>query len=249
MFALANLIRCKTPMISLNKQAPGEVTTPGSCLYWAKNAPKKLNRGIGQAVAYGMVQKYRVFSILYDGVAQNLGGEWKDPIPSLDEFLSNLTSLYTMPTKDCKDGLRRGDPAVIKETDKLNSIAGSAGNKIWSFIHFMTFNQPATMSLEQVEASRAVAVLLSRGFYCMECRSFFTSGILEPYGPPPLSNNRDAHAKYWVNGHNVAGEHVATTIGGMPFVHPLGDDNEGLGKNPFYLPFAVAQEQWTYKKD
>lgn len=74
---------------------------------------------------------------------------------------------------------------------------GACANKIWSFIHFATFNQPSTMSPEAVQASRAIAVQLSRSFVCMECRSFFTTGILEPYGLPPMSSDRDAHAQYW----------------------------------------------------
>ena len=134
------------------------------------------------------------------------------------------------------------------------------------------------MSAEAVEASRATAVHLSRHFYCMECRSFFTEGILKPYGLPPTSTDRDAHAKCqlfverdchpflsperthsslaasldstdWNFGHNVASEHVATTIGGMPWIHPPigGTGPTAELKNAFFMPYDVAKEQWTYK--
>lgn len=43
---------------------------------------------------------------------------------------------------------------------------------------------------------------------------------------------------------------MATTIGGMPYIHPPigGSGPTAKMKNPYFMPFDVAKDQWTYKE-
>lgn len=43
-------------------------------------------------------------------------------------------------------------------------------SQIWSLVHFVMHNQPAPMSNERMQASRALAIWLLNNFWCDDCR-------------------------------------------------------------------------------
>jgi len=125
----------------------------------------------------------------------------------------------------------------------------SRPNQVWSLIHWVMHNLPERMSVEQVQASKAIALILKDNFWCNDCRGFFTIGVLGAVGYPPVERNGTRHAMYWNLGHNIANEHVASTRGGHPWLYQLANQSTGFAtaadfQNPFFMPFDFSERQW-----
>jgi len=178
------------------------------------------------------------------------------PYPSIDELLAEgFESFGANPNNLTFTQCSHGNISCCLDNagplkDNLTNALAEAGdwasrpNLVWSLIHFVMHNQPAPMSSEAVEASRALAGALSQNFYCNDCRGFFTIGVLSEYGLPPESPDGEAHARYWNFGHNVASEHVATTRGGHPWIDPLSESLAANVANPFYVPYGTSKRMW-----
>ena len=125
------------------------------------------------------------------------------------------------------------------------SILSAQPNKVWSLVHFLTFNLiDLQITQEKGLASQALATLLAQNFWCNDCRSFFEVGVIEPFGMPPLATGMDI-AKWWHHAHNTASEHVATTRAGHPWIHQL--DALRTYQNPFYMTWEDAYHMWHVK--
>ena len=70
----------------------------------------------------------------------------------------------------------------------------SRPNQVWSLIHWVMHNLPERMSVEQVQASKAIALILKDNFWCNDCRGLFTIGVLGAVGYPPVERNGTRHA-------------------------------------------------------
>ena len=122
-------------------------------------------------------------------------------------------------------------------------VLAAQPNKVWSLVHFLTFNLlEVQIQIQQKGlASQAMASLLAQNFWCNDCRSFFQVGVIEHFGLPPLGSAIDI-ARWWWHAHNVASEHVATTRAGHPWIHQLDALKEY--QNPFYMNWHDAYEMW-----
>ena len=142
------------------------------------------------------------------------------------------------------------------ETCRIKAALANAAQRasrpalVWSLVHWTMHNLPRTLTREQVEASKAIALILKDLFWCNDCRGFFAIGVLGSVGYPPDSTRREDHARYWNMGHNIASEHVATTRGGHPWIFQLANQSAGpftgeAYQNPFFMPYEAAVRQWT----
>lgn len=215
---------------------PGDVGAASDCSYWDKSIK------LGQATYDARVDGYAIVSALWPA---HLGGKFASPgLPSFEQFEKGFV-LPGISRKVCDAGSKDKDSRIAFLL-AVQHIRTERANNIWSFIHFMMHNQPDFMNARRIAASREMANHLSQRYWCSNCRSYFTDGILEPYGLPPNSNNPIDHAKYWNFGHNVASEHVATTRGDDPWIYQLGDESVADMQNLFYVSFEQAEQQWKY---
>jgi len=171
-------------------------------------------------------------------------GPPKDILERLNQCCNPLPRCTSTSTaEDC-------DPGTYNTTDVKKKLAtahmmANRPNKIWSVAHFVTMNLPDPVPASVAHASQALAVFLAHNFWCDDCRGFFQVGVVEEYGLPPITNQADDIAKWWWNGHNVAGEHVATTRGGHPWIHELGYADVKAYQNPWYMTWEDAQAMWV----
>ena len=106
---------------------PGEVSIGGTCKFWARNSSNSKVRAQAQANYRSMQAQFKIFSIFYAGLGRNLGGDFEQPLPTLDAFLRNLTPLFENITySECKEKAQAGDPAVLAELSKMNGIMSGA---------------------------------------------------------------------------------------------------------------------------
>jgi len=245
----------------------GEVLWPGSCAFWDRN------QAGGDGSARIRHQVWLILKTLWPKEA--LGGR---AAPSWETFNTLIETTFDPISYLLKEGFpekhvlgvcqwmekfKLGDhwaPAGYEaQAGHVQSLLAKAGhwammpNKVWSIVHFTTFNLPDQATEEQAYASRALATLLAQNFWCDDCRSFFQVGVIAQFGPPPVDNPSGLDiAKWWWHAHNVASEHVATTRGGHPWIHQSGDKVDYFGRkvdlqNPFYMGFEDAYSMWVVK--
>jgi len=244
----------------------GEVLWPGTCQFWAAS-----EAGGGQAERIRH-QVWLILSTMWPTAALKgkAAPSWKtfndmietkfDPISYLlNESISHVLLKENISQKGVLEVCQqmegeRGELSAqaIKVQELLRSATKHAmmPNKVWSIVHFTTFNLPDAATEEQAYASRALATLLGQNFWCDDCRSFFQVGVIEKFGAPPVENPSGHDiAKWWWKAHNVASEHVASTRMGHPWIHQFGDkvDMKGVKsnlQNPFYMSFEDAYNMW-----
>mmetsp|Transcript_24956 Transcript_24956/g.27909 ORF Transcript_24956/g.27909 Transcript_24956/m.27909 type:complete len:593 (-) Transcript_24956:44-1822(-) len=215
-----------------------DTVLPTHCNYWDRSTPT------GQAAYNARVDSYAIVAALWP---THLGGDFASlGLPSFDQFEEEFI-LPNVPWDKCDAGSKDPDKNAC-ETNILAmlGIATERANYIWSLIHFMMHNQPDSMNANRIAASRQLAVHLSTNFWCSNCRTYFTVGVLETFGLPPNSNNPEDHAKYWNFGHNIAGEHVSTTRGDDPWQYQAGEEIVADMQNPYYVSYERSKKQWTY---
>jgi hypothetical protein len=212
---------------------PGEIASPGECAYWNRTS------NVGVSVLATQQRVYNIAAALWPT-------QLFDPIPSFDELMQLIPdpNIYGSPA-DCVA------QADIPGSDINKALASAATlssqpNQVWSLVHFLMHNQQAPLTPKRVAASRALAGHLSESFWCDDCRGFFSVGVIEVYGLPPLSSDPEDHARWWWYGHNVASEHVASTRGGHPWIHELGEQGVASFQNPFFMTWRDAVDMWTY---
>eukprot|EP00122_Pirum_gemmata_P000056 Pgem_evm1s42 len=232
----------------------GEKATPATCEFWYEDEPT----GIGASRLKQQRVNYNIAAALWP--SEKLG-----PIPTYEKMKSLLPdpSLNTKTYAECKK--ISNDYHVISEkctngeenknsTNCLvvNSLREAMGmmrpNMVWSLIHLLMHNMPKKMTLEQTQASQAIAVTLQQNFWCTDCRGFFSIGILKEYGMKLLESfNSEDHAKFWWLGHNTASEHVASVRGGHPWIYEVDDDliKEIGGSSPYFMSWNDAVAQWS----
>lgn len=212
---------------------PGEIASPGECAYWNRTS------NVGVSV---LATQHRIYNI----AAALWPTQLFDEIPSFDEVMRLIPdpNLFGSPS-DC---VAQADVPGSDINKALASAAtlSSQPNQVWSLVHFMMHNQIAPLSPKRVAASRSLAAHLSESFWCDDCRGFFSVGVIEVYGLPPLSTNPEDHAHWWWYGHNVASEHVASTRGGHPWIHELGERDVASFQNPYFMTWKDAVDMWTY---
>lgn len=213
---------------------PGEIATPGDCAFWNRTS------NVGVSV---LVTQHRFYNIVAALWPTELFGKF----PSFDEVMQLIPdpNLFGSPS-DCVAQANVPDSAINKALAEAGTLS-SQPNQVWSLVHFVIHNQQAPLSPKRIAASRALAAHLSESFWCDDCRGFFSVGVIERYGLPPLSSDPEDHAKWWWYGHNVASEHVASTRGGHPWIHELGEKGVASFQNPYFVTWKDAVEMWTYK--
>jgi len=246
----------KRALMSTMLLFPSEVVYPASCVYWTKG---------GQSEWYkrANVLRKNIYSIFKTLWPQREG---IGPIPDFDVieknfYLPSITraqcdaaeALEVEEAVECTDSDRSPRCLILHRLLEVE-ILSSSPNLVWSLIHWVMHNLPSTMSLQQVQASKAIASILQQNFWCNDCRGFFVIGVLGSVGYPPDSNDSTDHAKYWNTGHNIAGEHVATTRGGHPWIYQLSNQSSGSFtgdefQNPFFMSFEKSAKQWMQNKN
>lgn len=229
-------------MISAAMLYPGEIASMGSCTYWDRTTT------LGKSVLRVREQVYKIAVDLWPY-------QLLRPPPSLEELSEMLPDpfWYLVHVKNMSpEEASRWCP--IYADDKKSkvsqllaeaSILSAQPNKVWSLVHFFTFNLiDLQITQEKGLASQALATLLAQNFWCNDCRSFFEVGVIEQFGLPPLGTGMDI-AKWWHHAHNTASEHVATTRAGHPWIHQL--DALRTYQNPFYMTWADAYHMWHVK--
>jgi hypothetical protein len=214
---------------------PGEIATPGDCAYWNRTS------NVGVSVLTTQHRLYNIASALWPT-------ELFGTLPSFDEVMQLIPdpNLYGSPS-DCVAQANIPDSPISKALAEAGTLA-SQPNQVWSLVHFLMHNQQAPLTSKRIASSRALAGLLSESFWCDDCRGFFSVGVIERYGLPPMSSNPEDHAKWWWYGHNVATEHVASTRGGHPWIHELREQSVASFQNPFFMIWEDAVEMWTYSQ-
>jgi hypothetical protein len=212
---------------------PGEIASPGECAYWNRTS------NVGVSV---LATQHRIYNI----VAALWPTQLFDTIPSFNQVMQLIPdpNLYGS-ASDCVAQADVPDSDINKALASAATLS-SQPNQVWSLVHFLMHNQQAPLSPKRIAASRALAAHLSESFWCDDCRGFFSVGIIEVYGLPPMSSNPEDHARWWWYGHNVASEHVASTRGGHPWIHELGEQGVASFQNPFFMTWRDAVDMWTY---
>ncbi|KID86269.1 Erv1/Alr [Metarhizium guizhouense ARSEF 977] len=212
---------------------PGEIATAADCAYWNRSS------ALGISVLATQHRFYNIAAALWP---TDLFGE----IPSFDELMALIPdpNLFGSPA-DC---VAQADipGSEINQALAEGGTLSNQPNQVWSLVHFLMHNQPIVLSSKKIAASRAMAAHLSESFWCDDCRGFFSVGVIERYGLPPESSNPDDQAHWWWWGHNVASEHVASTRGGHPWIHELGDEGVAYFQNPYFMTWEDAVAEWTY---
>ena len=146
-------------------------------------------------------------------------------------------------------------------TEAWNQTASQAQSimiqtpKVWSTVHMLIANLPATMSADQVKASQALAQFLAFNFICPDCRGFWRTDVLNFIGGPPSTTEQAAHEHWWWLAHNMVSEHTASTRGGYPWQYPAMSDADFAARfgtlnpqlrcqNPYWLDERDARIQW-----
>ena len=228
-------------MISAAMLYPGEIASQGSCAYWDRTTK------LGQSVLQVREQVYQIAVDLWPLHVL------KVPPPSLEALSRLLPDPFEYLVKQrgmtpeeasqkCPQRAQRKASRVARLLAKA-SVLASQPNKVWSLVHFLTFNilEVQVQIYKKGLASQAMASLLAQNFWCNDCRSFFQVGVIEKFGLPPLGSAIDI-AHWWWHGHNTASEHVATTRAGHPWIHQL--DALPEYQNPFYMSWHDAYEMW-----
>ena len=229
-------------MISAAMLYPGEIASMGSCTYWDRTTT------LGKSV---LRVREEVYQIAVDLWPYHL----LKPPPSLEQLSEMLPDPFWYlvhvkkmspeeASRECPIYANDKNSEVSKLLAKA-SILSAQPNKVWSLVHFLTFNLiDLQITQEKGLASQALATLLAQNFWCNDCRSFFEVGVIEPFGMPPLATGMDI-AKWWHHAHNTASEHVATTRAGHPWIHQL--DALRSYQNPFYMTWEDAYHMWHVK--
>ena len=243
--------------------SPGEYVSSGSCSYWFEQPvyiPANDTSGWPGRTSQLRNDIYAIFDTLWP---RHLAG-FEDGPPPFEEIERDVYVIPTTTNDQClaaskAEGCGAGSPneASISPECRLQRKLAYAGriinepNKVWSLIHWVMTNlrDDQDMTPEQVQASKAIALILRDNFWCNDCRGFFDGGVLSQFGYPPSSSKAIDHEKYWHAGHNEASEHVATTRGSHPWIYQLANQTSGPNtgskyQNPFYLPFDEAHAQW-----
>eukprot|EP00884_Botryococcus_braunii_P013073 jgi/Botrbrau1/21767/Bobra.43_1s0157.1 len=145
------------------------------------------------------------------------------------------------------------------ETARRAHVLYRQANKVWSTIHTLIHNTDDPLSVQQVEASRGIAVWLRHHFMCCNCRGFWSQDVLNAVGLPPVSRDREDHKFWWWRSHNMVSEHAAATRGGHPWVYPPMTDADfatQYGKlsahlrcqNPWFLAREHADGMWKIRE-
>jgi len=250
-------------LLSWLLMAPGESVAPLWCTYWVEGP---LNNDFNTS---GWPERHRALRYDIYKTFDTLWPKHLDGFESLISFEEIERDIFGIPSKNidydtCKTALIKDfnecspesgnsmEPICILHQELVFTRAiKNQANKVWSLIHWVMANLKKFMSPDQVEASRAIALILRDNWACNDCRGFFNAGVLGGLGYPPLSNKAVDHEKYWNLGHNEASEHVATTRGGHPWMLQLAGQNGGTEtagvsnyQNPFYMPYEQAHLQW-----
>lgn len=228
-----------TSMASFMLLYGGEKAILGGCPFWYNETAIGKERLTIQKAAYTII------STLWPG---HIYGE----VPTYEEMVENvLPAPQNYGTLDqCLDDF--SNMTSPTRTELLKARTFLRPTRIWSAIHNSVHNiKDGIMTPAQVDASRAIAILLQQNFWCTDCRGFFAIGILAEYGYPPNTNNAKDHQEYWNLGHNVASEHTASTRGGHPWLNTVGNKYVAKygGTKPFYMPLKTAIEMWTIPQD
>lgn len=229
-------------MISAAMLYPGEIASMGSCTYWDRTTT------LGKSVLRVREQVYKIAVDLWPY-------QLLKPPPSLEELSEMLPDpfWYLVHVKNMspEEASRRCPIYADDKKSKVSQLLAEASilsaqpNKVWSLVHFFTFNLiDLQITQEKGLASQALATLLAQNFWCNDCRSFFEVGVIEQFGLPPLGTGMDI-AKWWHHAHNTASEHVATTRAGHPWIHQL--DALPSYQNPFYMTWEDAYHMWHVK--
>ena len=73
-----------------------------------------------------MAAQFQILSILYEGLGKNIGGDFQQPLPTLDKFLNDLTPLFTKITyEDCQKKAQEGDRESRMESVSVVAISFS----------------------------------------------------------------------------------------------------------------------------
>jgi len=233
--------------------SPGEIISAGTCDYWSDGGGA--SSGWPKRMTDLRKNIYKLFDVL-----------WPKHLPKFATLTSfeEIQKLFGLPYatyKSCTQANKKTDAECpIENKSKLcvlhRQLVHAATlsiqpNKVWSIIHWVMTNleEDKDMSLDQVEASRAIALIMRDNFWCNDCRGFFDTGVLGVLGYPPKSTRAADHEHYWNLGHNQASEHVATTRGSHPWIMQLaGQSNTmldyGKYQNPFFVPYPQAHTQW-----
>ncbi|CAK9004788.1 unnamed protein product [Durusdinium trenchii] len=224
-------------LISAAMLFPGEIAWMGTCTYWDRT------KALGQAALRVRKQVYKIAATLWPMHVL------KQPIPTFEELSKLLPDPFEYLISQ---GYTPEQASIqcVKESNKQRSevaiLLGKAGvlsaqpNKVWSVVHFFTFNLDEKNGESKGLASQALASLLAQNFWCNDCRSFFEVGVIEQFGLPKMG--KWEIAQWWHHAHNVASEHVATTRAGHPWIHQL--DSLKEYQNPFYMSWEDAYQMW-----
>mmetsp|Transcript_74098 Transcript_74098/g.131021 ORF Transcript_74098/g.131021 Transcript_74098/m.131021 type:complete len:652 (+) Transcript_74098:49-2004(+) len=230
-------------LLSMAMLYPTEYASCGSCDFWdvsTRHGTYQLNvREMNYNIAKALWPKH-VF-----------GGR---DIPSLADVQNMLPNPFNIPGMT---SAKCAQESQVEGSQVSNLLARghqmcTQPNKVWSVVHFLTFNLKSPVSMEQQQAAKAIAVMLEQNFWCNDCRGFWAGLMETSVGLPPTSSNAYDFAHYFWNGHNQATEHIATTRGGNPWIHQLGRELGGLNhvkvsdiQNPFYMTFQAAYNMWV----
>lgn len=228
-------------MISAAMLYPGEIAWTGNCSYWDRTSE------IGKSVLRVREQIYKIAVELWPWVVLKRGPpsleELGEMLPDPFEYL--VKHEHMTPQQASVQCAIQSDESTTMVSHLLKEahILAAQPNKVWSLVHFFTFNLIDLQITEsKALASQALATLLAQNFWCNDCRSFFEVGVIKQFNLPPLDGNGMQIARWWHHAHNVASEHVATTRAGHPWIHQIDALKEY--QNPFYMSWDDAYEMW-----
>jgi len=234
---------------------PGEVATPGNCVFWANSTwAKGIYAARGDDVEAVRKQLYEIVGLLWPHHVL-------PPPPSYEELMAELPNPFAcdgVTTADICQKMSEEDPdpkpnCVHKALAKAAELQWQPC-KTWSVVHFFMHNLVDPVPEKVANAAQALAALLAQRFVCDDCRGFFQDGVIKPYGLPPISTSGSDIARWYWYGHNVASEHVASTRGTHPWLTQLGDQNTiktpprwptGKMQNPWFMPWNTSVHQWS----
>lgn len=213
---------------------PGEVGFSGTCTFWDANSV------VGKLALRYQNQIANILTTLWP-IGRGVG----DAAPTLNQIINSIPGLpgIIADPQRCYDQENVPGSQVAGYLANLGALS-TQPNKVWSAVHFLMHNQPSPMSPRRVNAAVSIVSFLLEAFWCDDCRGFFYD-LVEKAGPPPHSNDPYVHQRWWWRAHNLASEHVASTRGGHPWIHQLGQSNVEEYQNPFFMEWATAVKQWT----
>ena len=226
-------------MISAAMLYPSEIASQGSCAYWDRTT------SVGRSVLLVRQQVYRIASELWPSHVLKASPPSLETLsrllPDPFEYLVKVRGMTREKASEMCPKLAQLKSSRVAKLLAEAQVLASQPNKVWSLVHFLTFNLLEVQIHQKGLASQALASLLAQNFWCNDCRSFFQVGVIEQFGLPPLGSGIEI-ARWWHHAHNVASEHVATTRAGHPWIHQLDALKEY--QNPFYMTWQDAYEMW-----